>query len=144
MSKTRIQRVYVKDVSFEAPSLLKTMAKEWKPEVKLDLNNTVNRLDDNVFEVTLVATATVKSNDEMAYLVEVQQAGVFVIESDDDVELRRLVGCNCPNDLFPFVREIISSLVTAGGFPPLLLSPVNFEKLYDDAVSQSNEEAKPH
>lgn len=143
--KPRMQRVYLKDVSFEAPDLLKTLSKDWKPEVKLDMNNKVHRLDENVFEVVLLVTASVKSGEALAYVCEVQQAGLFTVEGIDEAGLKKALGCDCPTELFPFAREAIANLVTAGGFPSLLLSPVDFESLYDNAVLQQQTEASgPH
>lgn len=144
-SKPKIQRVYLKDVSFEAPDLLKTLSREWKPEIKLDMNNKIHRLEENVFEVVLLVTASVKSGEHIAYVCEVQQAGLFTVEGIDEAALKKALGCDCPYELFPFAREAIANLVTAGGFPSLLLAPVNFESLYDKAVLQQQTEISgPH
>ena len=131
-----LQRIYVKDVSFEAPNVLQSLSKEWKPDLHLDMNTRVNRLDEKAFEVVLALTATVKNLEETAYLCEVQQAGIFTMDANDENLVKKALGSECPRVLFPFAREAISDLVIRGGFPPLLLAPVNFEELYKKALEE--------
>lgn len=125
-----IQRLYVKDVSFEVPDSPAVFLKKWEPELKLDLGTKVNDLEDNVKEVVLTVTATVTLEDKTAFLVEVQQAGIFAMENFPKEQLAPLLGSYCPNLLYPYAREVISNLVIKAGFPQLYLSPVNFDALY--------------
>lgn len=125
-----IQRVYVKDSSFEAPNVPQVFREEWKPEVKVDLNTHTDSLEDDVFEVVLKLTVTVKLGDKTAFLVEVQQAGIFTIQGFPEEHKNHALGAMCPSILFPYARETISDIVTRGGFPQLLLAPVNFDGLY--------------
>ena len=125
-----LQRIYVKDISFETPNSPAIFGKEWKPESNLNLNSNVNKLDDTHFEVTLTVTVTTKIADQTAFLVEVQQAGIFQVNGFPEAEMGHMMGSYCPNILFPYAREVVSDLVTKGSFPQLLLAPVNFDALY--------------
>lgn len=125
-----IQRIYVKDMSYEAPNTPHTFVEEWKPEVQLNLETKSTRIQDNVHEVILSVTATVTSSGRSAFLTEVHQAGIFVINGFPEEQLRQMLGSFCPNILFPYAREVISDLVVRGGFPQLILAPVNFDALY--------------
>lgn len=125
-----IQRIYVKDLSFEAPNTPHTFVEDWKPEVQLNLETKSNRIQDNVHEVVLSVTATVTSNKKPAFIVEIHLAGVFLMTGIPNDQLRPMLGSFCPNILFPYAREVISDVVVRGGFPQLLLAPVNFDALY--------------
>lgn len=125
-----IQRIYVKDMSFEAPNTPHTFVEDWKPEVQLNLETKSNRIQDNTHEVVLSVTATVTTSKKSAFLVEVHQAGIFVINGFPSEQLRQMLGSFCPNILFPYAREVISDVVMRGGFPQLILAPVNFDMLY--------------
>lgn len=125
-----IQRIYVKDLSFEAPNTPHTFVEEWKPEVQLNLETKSNRIQDNVHEVVLSVTATVTTNKKPAFIVEVHLAGVFLMNNIPADQLRQMLGSFCPNILFPYAREVISDVVVRGGFPQLILAPVNFDALY--------------
>ena len=125
-----IQRIYTKDVSFEAPNSPSVFTQEWNPDTNLDLNTQVNPLAGDNHEVELSITITVKSNDKVAFLVEVTQAGVFFITGYAPEQLNHLLAAYCPNILFPYAREVIASLVSKGSFPELHLSPINFDALY--------------
>jgi len=125
-----IQRVYIKDVSFETPNTPKVFQQEWKPEVKLDLDTRSQQLGENVYEVVLALTVTAKVEDQTAFLCEVQQAGIFTIGKLEAAQLAHALGAFCPNILFPYARETVSSLVTRGTFPQLNLAPVNFDALF--------------
>ncbi|PID49789.1 MAG: protein-export chaperone SecB [Proteobacteria bacterium] len=135
-----IQRIYVKDVSFEAPNSPAVFTEDWKPETNLDLNTNVNTLPSNNYEVELVLTITVKSNDKPAFLVEVKQAGVFFINGYTPEQLNHLLAAYCPNILFPYVREVIASLVSKGSFPEMHLSPINFDALYAKRLQEQQEQ----
>lgn len=125
-----IQRIFVKDISFESPNTPHTFVEEWKPEVTLNLETKSNRIQDNMHEVILSITATVNSNKKTAFLIEIQQAGVFLISGFTSEQLHQMLGSFCPNILFPYAREVISDIVVRGGFPQLILAPVNFDALY--------------
>ena len=134
-----IQKIYVKDISFETPNSPQIFLDKWEPDVSLQLSNTASVLSGNTHEVILSLTVTAKVQDKTAYLVEVQQAGIFDIHGYDDEQLAAVIGSYCPHVLFPYAREAVSDLVTRGGFPQLLLAPLNFDALY----RQHLEEKKP-
>lgn len=125
-----IQRIYTKDLSYEAPNTPHTFVDDWKPEVQLNLETKSNRIQENTHEVVLSVTATVSSSKKSAFLIEVHQAGIFMISGIPSEQLRQMLGSFCPNILFPYAREVISDIVVRGGFPQLLLAPVNFDALY--------------
>ena len=142
-----MQRIYTKDISFESPATPDVFRKQWQPAVNVDLNTKSNKIDENGnYEVVLTVTITAKMDDETAFLVEVQQAGVFMITGFEGENLRRILGTAAPNILFPYARENIDSLCVKGGFPALMLAPVNFEALYQQAINQAAEhnEAAAH
>ena len=131
-----LQRVYLKDVSFEAPNSPQVFTKEWKPEVKLDLNTGAQKLDDTHYEVSIKVTITATNSEETAFLVEVVQAGLFVLSNIPEEQVRPMLGALCPNILFPYLRENIDSLVVKGGFPALVLAHINFDALYQQRLAQ--------
>jgi preprotein translocase subunit SecB len=137
-----IQKIYTKDVSFETPNSPEVFREEWKPELDLQLTNEYKQLDDNNHDVTLVATVTAKLGDKTAFLIEVKQAGVFSLVGYGKDEMGPLIGNHCPNILFPYVREVISDLVLKGGFPQLVLAPVNFDALYMNQIEQAKQAAE--
>ncbi|MBL1259742.1 MAG: protein-export chaperone SecB [Thiotrichaceae bacterium] len=137
-----IQKVYVRDISFETPNTPLIFQEKWEPETNMQLGNKAVVLGEGVHEVMLTVTVTAKIGDKTAYLVEVQQSGIFNISGYDPKELPAIVGSVCPNILFPFAREAISDLVTRGGFPQLLLSPVNFDALYAEYAQQQRQQQK--
>lgn len=136
-----IQRIYVKDVSFEAPNSPGVFTEEWKPDTDLDLNTAVNTLPSNNYEVELSLTITVKSNEKVAFLVEVKQAGVFFISGYEQGQLNHLLAAYCPNTLFPYAREVIAGLVSKGSFPEMHLSPINFDSLYAKRLQEQQQAA---
>lgn len=125
-----IEKIYVKDLSFETPNSPKIFQQKWEPVVNLDLANSASSLSDEFYEVVLSITVTVSFEKETVYLVEVQQGGIFKILNVPKDILNRMLNTVCPNILFPFAREVISDLVTKGGFPQLILAPVNFDAIY--------------
>ena len=125
-----IQRVYIKNLSFETTNTPAIFQQKWEPELSLDLNTQHTKLDEGVYEVSLTVTATVKNQGTTAFLVEVQQAGIFTIQGPQPEQLDHLLGSFCPNILFPFAREAITSEVIRGSFPQLVLAPINFDALY--------------
>jgi len=138
-----IQRIYAKDISFESPHAPQVFAEEWKPETNLQLNTNVNALEDDHYEVELIITVTVKSKEQTAFLVEVNQAGVFYITGYDADYQNQLLASYCPTSLFPYAREAIASLVSKGGFPEMHLSPINFDALYAQRLEEQNAEKQP-
>ncbi|WP_434357232.1 protein-export chaperone SecB [Parasalinivibrio latis] len=137
-----IQRIYLKDVSFEAPNSPDIFQKEWNPDVKLDLDTKSRELAESVYEVILRLTVTVKNEDDSAFLCEVQQAGIFSVEGMEAGQLAHCLGAFCPNILFPYARETISSLVVKGTFPQLNLAPVNFDALFMNYLQQQAEQGE--
>ena len=117
-----IQKIYTKEVSFESPNSPEIFREEWRPQLDLQLGNEYNRIDDDTHEIILSVTVTAKVGDKTAFLVEVKQAGIFTLTGYTTEEMGPLVGSYCPNTLFPFVREVVSDLVTKGGFPQLSAS----------------------
>lgn len=131
-----IQRIYTKDVSFETPNSPEIFQKEWSPEVKLDLDTRSNKLDEGVFEVVLALTVTASVGEQVAFLCEVQQAGIFAIGEMEEMQTAHMLGAYCPNVLFPYAREAVSNLVNRGTFPQLNLAPVNFDALFAQYMQQ--------
>ncbi|MGH8502980.1 MAG: protein-export chaperone SecB [Gammaproteobacteria bacterium] len=125
-----IQRIYLKDVSFEAPNSPRVFTEQWKPETSVQLSTEMAQLNEGLHEIVLGITVTAKMTDKTAYLVEIKQAGIFAIKGFAEPQMRQLLGSYCPNVLFPFAREAIAELITKGGFPPMLLAPINFDALY--------------
>jgi preprotein translocase subunit SecB len=136
-----IQRIYVKDVSFEAPNSPAVFTQEWNPDTNLDLNTRVNPLANDNYEVELSITITVKSAGKTAFLVDVTQAGVFFVTGYGEDQLNHLLAAYCPNILFPYTREVIASLVSKGSFPELHLSPINFDALYASRLQEEQNAA---
>jgi preprotein translocase subunit SecB len=137
-----LQRIYVKDMSFESPAAPGIFMQEWKPAMNVDLNTKSNLVSGNDYEVVLTITITAKVADETAYLIEVQQAGIFHIVGIEGDDLRRILATVCPNMLFPYARETIDGVVTKGTFPALMLAPVNFDALFQQAMQQAQEQGK--
>ena len=136
----QIQRIYTKDISFEAPNAPQVFQKEWQPEVKLDLDTSSNTLAENVYEVILRVTVTATMEEETAFLCEVQQAGIFTVEGIEGTQLAHCLGACCPNVLFPYARECITNLVGRGTFPQLNLAPVNFDALFMNYLQQQQQQ----
>ncbi|AHF70125.1 protein-export protein SecB [Pseudomonas cichorii] len=134
-----LQRIYVRDLSFEAPKSPAIFRQEWTPSVSLDLNTRQKPLEGDFYEVVLTLSVTVNNGDEVAFIVEVQQAGIFLIKGLDDASLSHTLGAFCPNLLFPYAREAIDNLVVRGSFPALMLSPVNFDALYAQELQRMQE-----
>jgi len=131
-----LQKIYLKDTSFEAPHSPAIFQENWQPQINLNLATAARDAGDNLKEVVLTITVEAKDKDRTAFLIEVQQAGLFVTKGFSPQELGPLLGAYCPNILFPYARETVSDLVTRGGFPQLLLQPVNFDELYTRHVQQ--------
>jgi preprotein translocase subunit SecB len=132
-----IQKIYLKDVSFESPNSPQAFTNgEWQPQINVQLNSANQVIAENVYEVVLNITVTAKHEEKTAFLAEVKQAGIFTIAGFPAENIGGMVGAYCPEVLFPFAREAIAELVSKGGFPPLLLAPVNFNALYTQQIQQ--------
>lgn len=125
-----IQRIYIKNLSFETTNTPAIFQQRWEPELSLDINTQHKQLDPNTYDVTLTITTTVKNQNTTAFLVEVQQSGIFTIQGPEPEQLNHLLESFCPSILYPYAREAITSEVTRGSFPQLVLAPVNFDALY--------------
>lgn len=137
-----LQRIYVKDLSFEAPKSPEIFRQEWTPSVGLDLNTRQKTLEGDFHEVVLTLSVTVKNGEEVAFIAEVQQAGIFLIKGLDAASMSHTLGAFCPNILFPYAREALDSLVTRGSFPALMLAPVNFDALYAQELQRQQQAAQ--
>lgn len=135
-----IEKIYLKDVSFEAPAAPAVFTEDWAPEINMELNSQGQPINENIYEVELSITVTAKNKDKTGFLVEIKQCGIFNISGMDEANLNGMLGSFCPNILFPYAREAISDLVTKGGFPQLLLAPVNFDALYAQHLHNSEGE----
>jgi preprotein translocase subunit SecB len=138
----QIQKLYTKDVSFEIPGAPQIFQEEGQADVKMSLAQRVEELGENLHEVVLTVTVTATAGEKTAYLVEVAQAGIFLLAGFEEQAAHAVMNTMCPNTLFPYARQSISTLVTDGGFPPLVLQPVNFEQLYAQRMQQMMEEQK--
>ncbi|ATW02027.1 protein-export chaperone SecB [Candidatus Legionella polyplacis] len=127
-----IQRIYIKDSSFESPNTPLIFKQQWEPKITIDLNTHYSMLEKNIYEVTLILTVTVKNKNIIAFISEIKQAGIFLINKKikNKQHLNYILKCYCPNILFPYAREATSSQITKGSFPQLILSPINFDNLY--------------
>lgn len=138
--KFEIQKIYIKDLSFETPNSPKIFTEKWEPKTDVHIQTENNKLDKNIFEVVITVTVTATQAETTAFLVEVKQAGIFFIEHFPEEQHKQLLGSYCANILFPFAREIVAELVTKGGFPQLLLNPVNFDAIYQQHLSATKEQ----
>ena len=131
-----IQRIYTKDISYEAPGAPDIFQIEWTPQVDLNLHTDSKKISDDTYEVTLQITVTVKLKDKTAFLVEIKQAGIFTLKNFTADQLDPMLGSFCPNILFPYARELISETICRGSFPPLYLAPINFDAFYHEQLKQ--------
>lgn len=138
-----IQKLYVKDLSFEAPNLPELFQEEYRPNIQMEINAKNRAVAGDVHEIVLAITVTAKVGEKTAFLAEVHQAGLFVIRGLDAMSMRHALQAFGPSVLFPYAREAISDLVTRGGFPPLLLQPVNFDALFAAQLQREAQEATP-
>lgn len=139
----QIQRIYAKDVSFEAPNLPHIFQQEWKPKLGFDLSTETTQIGEDLYEVVLNISVetTLEDSGDVAFICEVKQAGVFTISGLDDMQMAHCLTSQCPNMLFPYARELVSNLVNRGTFPALNLSPVNFDALFVEYMNRQQAEA---
>ena len=133
-----IEKIYVKDLSLEIPNAPNIFLERDTPEINMQLGGENQSIDEGLYEVLLTVTVTAKIKDKIMFLVEVQQAGIFRIRNVSDEERDPVLGIGCPNILFPYLREVVSDIVTRAGFPPVILSPVNFEAIYQQKKAETN------
>lgn len=138
-AQLNLQKIYIKDISFEVPNAPNVFQLQGQPNVELNLSQRVNTLADDVFEVVLSVTVTCKIEENTAYLAEVHQAGIFGVSGFDAASQENVLSTYCPNVLFPYVRQTVSDLVQAGGFPPLFLQPINFDAIYAEQLRRRAE-----
>jgi preprotein translocase subunit SecB len=131
-----LQKIYVKDLSFESPKAPMVFTTNAQPQTQLNVRSSAQQVAPDTQEVTLTITVEAKDKDSTLFLAEVAQSGIFLIQGYTAEEQSILIGSFCPNTLYPFAREAISELVTKGGFPPLLLQPLNFDAIYAQAVQE--------
>ncbi|HAJ91908.1 MAG TPA: protein-export chaperone SecB [Gammaproteobacteria bacterium] len=138
----RPQKIYLKDVSFESPNSPALFTKKWTPKVSVEIDHSVSMLEDSIYEVIIAVTATVSVEDKTAFLAEVHQAGIFVLKGYEPDEQERLQQVHCLRTLYPYASAALSDLVTKGGFPQLLLVPMNFAAVYAKKLQQASEQAE--
>jgi preprotein translocase subunit SecB len=140
-----IQRIYTKDISFESPNAPQVFISEWEPKINVDLSTEIQALSEDTIQVVLTVNVVAKYEDKTAFLVEVQQAGIFLAKGFSEEELGPLMGIGAPNALYPYAREVVSDLITRGSFPQFTLQPVNFEQMYaQQMASQKKSAEKTH
>jgi len=137
-----IQRIYTKDISFESPNAPQVFISEWEPKINVDLSTEIQALSEDTIQVILTVNVVAKYEDKTAFLVEVQQAGIFLAKGFSEEELGPLMGIGAPNALYPYAREVVSDLITRGSFPQFTLQPVNFEQMYAQQMATKKESAE--
>lgn len=133
-----IQRIYIKDASFEAPNTPRVFQKKWHPEIKLDINTKSSNLEDKIYESVLRVTVTAIIEKKTAFLCEVHQAGIFFIPNIDGINKTYCLGVHCPYILFPYASEYITNQISRGTFPQLNLAPINFDKIFSNCMQKQN------
>lgn len=136
-----IQKVYLKDVSLETPNSPLIFTEQWQPQTEVRLETGATPLTEDLFEAVLTLTVTTKIGERTAYLAEVQQAGLFTLRGFDEPQMGHMLHAFCPNILFPFAREELASLIGKGGFPSVLLNPINFDGMYLQRLQQQQAQA---
>lgn len=138
-----LQKVYLKDGSLEVPLAPDIFTRNWQPQIDVKLTTEVKPLGNDQFNCVLSITVTARLGTDVAFLVEVQQGGIFVIKGfANDQEVGAVLGVHCPSTLFPFARQAVADLVANAGFPQLLLQPINFEQLYVDSLNRQRAAAQ--
>lgn len=138
-----LQKIYVKDLSFESPRAPQVFTSNASPQTQLNLRSSNRQIDNEHVEVSLTLTVDAKDNEETIFLIEVVQSGVFTVTGYNEQERSMLLGSFCPSTLYPFAREAVADIATRGGFPPLLLQPINFDALYAQAMQERAQQAQP-
>ena len=136
-----IEKIYVKDLSLEIPHAPQVFLDREAPEIEVQVQSVGNNLDEGLFEVVLTVTVTARLGEKTMFLVEAGQAGIFEVRNVPQEDIEPILSVACPNIIFPYVRETVSDIVNRAGFPPILLSPVNFEAIYQQRLA--GQEAQP-
>ena len=139
----QIEKIYVKDMSLELPNAPQVFAQAAQPQVEVQISSEAGQFAEGVYEVSVSATVTAKAGDRTLFLAEAVQAGIFSVRNVPEEEMQPLLAIGCPNILFPYLRETISDIITRGGFPPVLLSPVSFEQIYLQRMQEQQGAAGP-
>jgi preprotein translocase subunit SecB len=134
----QIQRIYLKDLSLEQPNSPQILLEQGQPAVEINLTLGAEPIADGMYEVTVMATVTTKVNDKTLFLVEAKQGGIFEIRNIPEEQLKQILGIACPNIVYPYLRAIVSDVCTRAGFPPVVLSEVNFQAMYEAQQAQAN------
>ena len=138
----QIQRLYLKDLSLEQPNSPRILLEQGQPQVEINLSLGAEPINEAIYEVTVTATVTTKVNDKLLFLVEAKQGGIFEIRNIPEEQLRQILGIACPGIVYPYLRAIVSDVCTRAGFPPVVLSEVNFQAMYEaqqaQALAQAN------
>ena len=127
----QIQRMYLKDLSLEQPNSPQVLLEQGQPQVEINLNLGAETISEAMYEVTVTATVQTKINDKTLFLVEAKQGGIFEIRNIPDEQLKQILGIACPGIVYPYLRAIVSDVCTRAGFPPVILSEVNFQAMYE-------------
>ena len=127
-----IARIYVKDSSFESPAAPQIFSQNASPEIRLNVGVKHQKAGDDMYEVSLNLNVEAKHGDQIMFIVEVEQAGVFVVKGFENEGRKQILEVFCPTSLFPYARQTVDQLLSSGSLPPLMLSPINFEQLYND------------
>ncbi len=137
----QIQRMYLKDLSLEQPNSPQILLEQTQPQVDINLGVGAEVVGEGVFEVTVTATVTTRIGERTLFLVEAKQAGIFEIRNIPDDQMQGIVGIVCPQMIYPYLRAIVSDICTRAGFPPILLTEVNFQAMYEAQQQQQAAEA---
>ena len=137
LPQAAIQRIYVKDISFEAPNLPELFSVEYKPQIKMEMNSKSRIVADDNYEVILTISVKAEIEDKTVFLAEVQQAGIFMLKNINEQQLQHSLSVMGPETLYPYVRETIASLIGRTGFPAVQLAPINFQALFVQKMQQA-------
>ena len=137
-----IEKIYVKDLSLEIPNAPQVFLEREQPQIEVSLHSEANAMDDGFYEVALTATVTARLGEKTVFLVEAAQGGIFMIRNVPQGEVEPVLAIACPNILFPYVRETISDTINRAGFPPVYLTPVNFEAIYQQSLENAQQSAE--
>ncbi len=140
----QIQRIYLKDLSLEQPNSPQILLEQGQPQVEINLGLGAGPIGDGIYEVTVTATVTTKVNDKVLFLVEAKQGGIFEIRNIPEDQLQPIIGIACPGIIYPYLRAIVSDVCTRAGFPPVLLSEVNFQAMFEAQQAQAQAAAQPN
>ena len=137
-----LQRLFLKDCSLEVPLAPQVFSRPWNPTVDVQINSSISGLGEQLYQVVLAVTVTAKLGEDVGFLAEVHQAGIFQVSGfDSEAEVQSVLGGYCPNVIFPFAREAIATLTQRGSFPPVLLQPINFEGLYMEHLNKQRSQS---